>query len=431
MKQASFIALLGCLLSISQILPAQISPLEGTGRDFNRTVGPPPIDALFQETVVPSQFIPVDAGRGAVFTGDGGTKIVVPPSAFIDEEGQEVLGEVMVEFKEVVDKSDILLSNVPTTANGLPLVSGGVIYLDAKAGGMPVSIAPSKSISATFAKGDRSEGMRGFEGAYDRKKQMGWTPMESPLTADPKTLLFKDGRHQVKAYLLSMVYESAVCQGKDKVKIDLEYDIATGVTNRVRVIGINACFNKVIPEILQHIVWKGDGDGKLAMTVYFDEVTFAGVGKGQKALPQPDVAFQLYDTKYEDAEDVAVIDVMAGSTVEVTNLGWVNWDKYLETPLSSDFLVRISGGKEKELARVFVVYDDVNCVLGAVQAGADQYQFKEVPSGIPAKIIAMSYSKGRPFWGVVEIASLGEDIKLKLKPTTVEALKAEAGQLLN
>lgn len=432
-----------CLVLISGSSFAQFSPVEGSRADMQkrqqqRQRGNPLAD-LFAKTTVPSKIFPIDVAKGATLVGDGGTKVIIPPNAFVDQQGNPVTGTVDFEFKEVVEKADILLSNVPTVANGQLLESKGVVYLDAEAEGQKVKIAPDKSIDIEFAKGSTDEGMQGFSGKYDRSGNMNWTPQESPLTADPKTLMFKDGKHHVKAYLISLIENCSQCRGSEKIEVKVAYDIATGRTDKVRTIGYDACFAKSIADILQYVVWRGEGQiagspdeqGEVKFDLNINLFSASATpGSAPKGIA-PDNAFFHYDPKHEDADDLEVVKVMASSTVTIKEMGWVNWDKYKGMPNPTDFIVKVKGGAEKEFARVFLAYKEVGCVIDAKQTGTDSYRFGEAPAGVPGYLVGMSYRKGQAYFAVQSLDEIGEDAKLSLKAVSIDELKSEVKKYVN
>src|SRR5262245_3399068 len=69
------------------------------------------------------QTFTVDASGPVVLVGAKGTKINIPSGAFVDGSGNPYTGTVSLKLTEVLDKKDILFSNVLTESNGQPLVS--------------------------------------------------------------------------------------------------------------------------------------------------------------------------------------------------------------------------------------------------------------------------------------------------------------------
>lgn len=69
----------------------------------------PPLEKLQKAFIT----FEVDAAIGGTFEYGDGTRIVVPPYAFVDKEGKKVLGTVFLMYREFHDYVDIFLSGIP------------------------------------------------------------------------------------------------------------------------------------------------------------------------------------------------------------------------------------------------------------------------------------------------------------------------------
>ena len=98
----------------------------------------------------------VNATTGGSFTCEKGTKITIPANAFVDGNGNQINGDIKFNIKEIYDKSDMLLSNKPTsmftgidTAGRVkftPLKSGGEVFIQPVADTGKVFIQKGKNI---------------------------------------------------------------------------------------------------------------------------------------------------------------------------------------------------------------------------------------------------------------------------------------------
>jgi hypothetical protein len=84
---------------------------------------------LFTRNLVPSQNFTVDNAVGLTVTTAKGSRITFPPSCFMLANGTIATGNVAVEYKEIVDKVDYVLSNKGTISGDLPLESAGTWML--------------------------------------------------------------------------------------------------------------------------------------------------------------------------------------------------------------------------------------------------------------------------------------------------------------
>lgn len=138
----------------------------------------------FKNTITPSQFFDVDTKTSNVVEGEKGTVISMPKGCFLDEDGNEVTGQVKVELTEALSAADMVLSNLTTTSDGKILESGGMVYIHATANGKEVKINPAKPVYMEIPTKKRKAGMQLYKGTRDANGNMNWTdpkPLENYL----------------------------------------------------------------------------------------------------------------------------------------------------------------------------------------------------------------------------------------------------------
>jgi len=120
------------------------SPITGSTDNYASTA------AFFAANAVPLQHYTVDAVAGGNFTSPQGTKVVVSPNSFVAQGGGAVNGSVDIYFKDIYNKSDMLLSQIPTTMYyGPPIKSGGEFYIKASQGGSALILTGNTPIVIT------------------------------------------------------------------------------------------------------------------------------------------------------------------------------------------------------------------------------------------------------------------------------------------
>lgn len=107
------------------------------------------LNNFYVQNGVPLQTYNINGTTGGTFTSPQGTVVIIPPNAFITQAGAPVPGNVIVEFKDIYKKSDMLLSDKTTNMYwGRALKSGGEFFIKAISGGSPVLLASGKKITA-------------------------------------------------------------------------------------------------------------------------------------------------------------------------------------------------------------------------------------------------------------------------------------------
>lgn len=98
------------------------------------------------------QSFTIDASSGGSLTSSSGSQITFYGNSFINGMGQDVTGNISIEFIEIFDKSDMLRLNKPTMGvlpNGAqrPLVSGGEFQIKAFQNGSELSLKAGSTYS--------------------------------------------------------------------------------------------------------------------------------------------------------------------------------------------------------------------------------------------------------------------------------------------
>jgi hypothetical protein len=93
----------------------------------------------------------VTASKGGVFEYSNGSRLTVPPAAFVYEDGQPVAGELNLQYREMNDVVDIFLAGIPMEYDSAGveyyLESGGMIEMKAEQKGRQLELAPGKQIN--------------------------------------------------------------------------------------------------------------------------------------------------------------------------------------------------------------------------------------------------------------------------------------------
>lgn len=91
-----------------------------------------------------------NATKGGVYKYKNGSKLIVPPAAFVDANGKIIEGEVDIRYREFHDYVDFFLSGIPmqydSAGTKYDLESAGMIEIYAEQNGQRLNIRPGKEI---------------------------------------------------------------------------------------------------------------------------------------------------------------------------------------------------------------------------------------------------------------------------------------------
>jgi len=93
----------------------------------------------------------IDANKGGVYEHKTGSRIVIPQSAFVDDKGALIEGDVDIRYREFHDYVDFFLSGIPMTYDSAgvtyTLESAGMMEVYAEQAGKRVRMAPGKDLN--------------------------------------------------------------------------------------------------------------------------------------------------------------------------------------------------------------------------------------------------------------------------------------------
>jgi hypothetical protein len=121
-----------------------------------------------------------NAVSGGMVEYPSGTKIFIPEHAFVDANGNEVKGEVTIDYREFRDPIDILVSGIPMVydSGGVKgnFESAGMFELNASVNGQEVFLAPGKKVDMNFAVVDTASSYN----FYRLDSKNGWEYLGKP-----------------------------------------------------------------------------------------------------------------------------------------------------------------------------------------------------------------------------------------------------------
>jgi hypothetical protein len=137
------------------------------------------IDELRKATNSPTQVFTIRNKRDTVIAGNKGVKVHIPSDCF---ELKNPNTEVKIILKEYNSNADFFFANLTTSSNGQMLESGGTIYINAMANGLPVKMKQGKEIALAFPSGKPAPDMQTFYGEQAADGSMNWQPATTANT---------------------------------------------------------------------------------------------------------------------------------------------------------------------------------------------------------------------------------------------------------
>lgn len=351
---------------------------------------------------IPSQTFTIDPSKAQTIRGANGSVLQIPAGIFVDGRDAPVQGEVVLELKEALGPLDQVLGNLTTTHQGRPLQSGGMLCLQATAGGKPVHIARGGAIETTVPTTKRLKGMSLFQGHRDANHQMQWNnPVPIPEPAAPKA----DDEVPVVENEAEPRY--TITYSVDGFKDDRDYPIE--VLEAVE----QYTYKKVSPKILRDSMFQV---GAYTVRVYKQE-------RGNKTS----VVKKTLRGTNEFRTDQEMCYVF-----QLKQLGWANIDRLYHDPRTEEVELFTYINNEGDFPLIYTTMVTESMYLPGYQREDDSFSFTHgdyeaarLPIGAKATIIATAYRDGQPYFAyqTLEIQKQ-QAIDLELKATSKEELTA-------
>ncbi len=133
-----------------KIVTSQQNNTNTPNTKLNKAFIAPPISKLN----VPYTSYKVKAEQGGTLKHKSNSKIIIPKKAFVNKQGQDIIGDVEITYREFHNQADIIASGIPMTYDSAgvksTLESAGMLDIRGYQNGEPVYINPKKQITVEF-----------------------------------------------------------------------------------------------------------------------------------------------------------------------------------------------------------------------------------------------------------------------------------------
>ncbi len=129
------------------------------------------------------QSFKIDYDGARSVTGAQGTVLNIPFGVFQYADGTPVPSgeEIIIELKEAITYEDFLAAGLFTHSKGEILETGGMMYINASAGGKALQLKPGEDIEVVYPLQESKDGMELFYANDKADGTMDWTPTGQPF----------------------------------------------------------------------------------------------------------------------------------------------------------------------------------------------------------------------------------------------------------
>lgn len=380
-----------------------------------------------------------------------GTFLMIPAQAFVTANCSPVNeGEVTLKIEEYYGLSDMLMAGLSTSSNHKLLATGGMINITAVAQGQELQLAPQKEIGVgmPMRKGQFDPAMELFLGDKDPHHQgyLNWNPTQrkatSLLTASRKDpsmdavgqfALFRETaiNQLVKKPVpprLSSRYKGRTLPQKPKrelIKVHLNFFQKIFINKQRVEAQKDRIYAKQVKNYQRSLKyfrrdsmqWKKYFQDSLNYVSLYREALNGDMQNYQAALNEANYAAANREQDQKKMQELYEKGVSSDGQLSqqtldryffaVNRLGWINCDKFMDTPESQLTQITIQDSDTSE-ERLMLVFPHLPSILSVkIKTLQGEYLSDDIPKGMPAKLIGIKVDQGRSMLAVKDI-KIGE-----------------------
>jgi len=342
------------------------------------------------EFEVKPQSFTISSNKITELKGKEGLKITVDPSVLETVNGGKPGNEITVYLKEVTNQEQLFENDAPTVSNGRLLVSGGAYYIGMTSDGNELKLKADKKMLVQIPKKDKKD-MELFYGSKDSNGILNWVPAYKKITITSPLKKVTKPTNEVKN------------------NIPVEKQVAKQIVRP----------NTTIEEVINFS--KSANSGKISKRE-FDSLF--------KRSPR-EVDNSEYTQTVKETRDsitnkkVFKVDESYYQPLEITNLGWINCDRFYDAPNKTKIECDYDTSNKISDISIYVIFNDINSMMKesiSVDKKATSFSLeRDYPVGRKITLIAC-YKKLGKFYNCKKILDLKDREKVKLDFTEVASV---------
>jgi hypothetical protein len=423
------------------------------------------MNSFFQKLEKPVQEFVISASRDTVLYGSEGTSVHIPAGIFRTASGTPPARQLRFTLREFYHFGDMVANKLTTTSNGLPLITGGMVEIEAYSGEQKVTILPGKSIKVEMPAPSFDPAMELFTG----QKLSG--PMPSPtngegdepvntfsgsinwLPAGQRQAFFPGIRKMVKVLNLRDNPEAVVYRHEfnpSKIRSVAKFllpwysDISVEEA-RAKLMGM---YGSRYGEIKVRKEWKplfrkSSSEASHSAPDDWFKSPYIGdsvemhitTASGMKLISKEDsLKYEERWKKQMQGRDFGSL-YMSGTKeryqFQVQGLGWINCDRFSNYPPESLTNIRVRTGQGFDAGNVvsMLVFSRLNAVMPGYMIN-NGLEFFRIPKGEKVSIICIGVKNGETYCCIRDLQVSGEVVNdLDFRKTTASEFQEKLQQL--
>ncbi|HYF29628.1 MAG TPA: energy transducer TonB [Chitinophagaceae bacterium] len=364
------------------------------------------------------QSFTIDNDSDITLTCKEGTVIKINANSFVLETGKAVTGKVDIRVKEFYALHDMLIANLTTRSGDRILETGGMLYIEANAGGEPCKIRDGMAVGLRVPYKEKKEGMQLFSGEW-KNDAVDWALLEEDVYVPFNDML------KVQEYVVGNIRYPMLDTALG-VNMTVEYDVTEeGKIDRVIIKtpapqafkdAATVAFRKMPP------VNPATKNGVPVRSTQTMRLLFLTGLEGLNTM----------DSARRKQVEAGLIndwrpDQLNSYIFSASRLGWINIDRFYDErrPLIN-FAINTGPYEDLDVKLIFTSYNAIT-QGEKTRTGA---QAKRIPEGEPLKLVVIKKYKGTNYFASKSVTSGRYTVDdLQFEPMSLETLDKELKKL--
>lgn len=386
---------------------------------------------LFSQLSKEEQQFTIDNSRDTLVQGNEGTVLLIPANSFNGKNG------VQITVKEFYKHSDMILNQLSTISNKDQLVTGGMMLIKASYNGNEIGINSNNPVRLYMpdTSSDKMSGMQLFNGENENGS-INWLPQgqyfaKTKIITEVRVLNIIDQpfktKQKSKGEVGYFIVNDSIAVDKAKLKEILKEKfgyykvrLRSNIRNWFHEENGNRMFDNNYSTRIGDSVWmeKEKADKyKLTSTASRQSM----VVTGSNAVP--------VNTELNKNAAVLLSTVQDKYSVKLTNMGWINCDRFYNAP-GEKFQYAVNLNDSAKNYYTVLLFDNMNSMMNGFIKD-NKVVFPNVPANMPVKIISIGINPdGEPVYAMKQaITGKDELTGLQFETTSAAGLKTALSKI--
>jgi hypothetical protein len=422
----------------------------------------PSLQDIFSNLSDTAAVFEIDPTKDTIITCPKGTLLYLPANIFETTAGELPVENVNLKVSECYSNSDFAANGLSCISNGQLLETGGMVNINAVLNDESLKIRSGSEYALYFPKNGKSNNMELFYGQTLGDETVSWlpksidpnlpsgNPVEEPIdvkaqikcplhltyitasiSSEEVTWKFLNSNETVydffdRNFKPSDQMEEAFCDNNYKI----ESTIVLNETGSIKEVTIDSSSTSAFDRVFVDFLKSLPPFDLETMAPHSSPRKFSIGLVGQAELDRSKFK-KLFKKKYASFKNKAIEKVDQSElnyfVLSASKLGWINCDRFLNSP--EDKIELLVNSDNVNNLKAFVVFKGINSIMNGTSSNG-KIIFNNIPIGQSIRVIGLNNQEGKPTMCVLETTVDDKEIQLSnFSEFSIDQLETELNRV--